>query len=289
MNIKEYINRINYKEDIAPSFDVLKELQRTHLLNVPFENLDIHYNNPIELDIDKIYHKVVVNKRGGFCYELNGLFQSLLNMIGFDSKIISARVYDNKKEKFGEEYDHLAIIVKLNQNEYLIDVGFGEFAFHPLKLKTNEIQTDPRGNFIIEKYKGNYYKISKEDNGEKSIEYIFTEKERAIREFREMCHFHQTSPNSHFTQKKLISKPTESGRITLSGNSLKITESGITKESKDFNEDEYGKHLLKWFDIEEYCEHYLPLLYALALKEEVQLFNDKAVGGSLTMTSLKIA
>ena len=251
MESKEYLKRINYSGDLSPNLVVLKQLQKAHLLTVPFENLDIHYDNPIELDIDKIYHKIVVKKRGGFCYELNGLFQKLLNSIGFDSKIISARVYNNKKEKFGEEYDHLAIIVKLNQNEYLIDVGFGEFTFYPLRFKINEIQIDPRGNFIIEKYKEEYYKVSKEDNGEKSIEYIFTEKERDIKEFSEMCNFHQISPDSHFTHKKLISKPTERGRITITGNSLKITESGLTKENINFNKDEYGKYLLNWFDIEE--------------------------------------
>jgi len=192
MKIKEYIKRINYSGDLIPNLVVLKQLQKTHLLNVPFENLDIHYANPIELDIDKIYHKVVVKKRGGFCYELNGLFQKLLSMIGFESKIISARAYDKNKEKFGEEYDHLAIIVKLNQNEYLTDVGFGEFAFHPLKLKTNKFQTDPRGNFIIVTYKNDYFKVSKEHRGKKTNEYIFTKKERAIKEFNEMCHFHQT-------------------------------------------------------------------------------------------------
>ena len=82
MNIQEYIKRINYSGDITPNLVVLKQLQKTHLLNVPFENLDIHYGNLIELDLDKIYHKIVVKKRGGFCYELNGLFQSLLNTIG---------------------------------------------------------------------------------------------------------------------------------------------------------------------------------------------------------------
>ena len=63
MNIKEYIKRINYKGDLIPNFDVMNELQKAHLLNVPFENLDIHYDNLIELDIDKIYHKVVEKKR----------------------------------------------------------------------------------------------------------------------------------------------------------------------------------------------------------------------------------
>jgi len=249
MNIKHYINRINYEGDLTPNLKVLKDLQQTHLLNVPFENLDIHYGNPI--DLDKIYHKVVKKGRGGFCYELNGLFYTLLNAIGFDSKIISARVYDSKKEGFGKEYDHLAIIVKLNQVEYLVDVGFGEFAFHPLKFEMDSIQSDPRGDFVIEEYKNGYFKVSKIEGETKSYEYIFTKKKRALNEFAEMCNYHQTSPNSNFTQKKLISKPTEIGRITITGNTLKITEGGVTMKEHQFAKEEFAKYLRKWFNIEE--------------------------------------
>ena len=251
MDIKDYVNRINYQGDLIPNLRVLKQLQEAHLLNVPFENLDIHYRTPIELDIDKIYHKVVEKGRGGFCYELNGLFYTLLTKIGFDCKIISARVYDSKKEDFGKEYDHMAIIVKLNQIEYLVDVGFGEFAFHPLKFEMNSIQSDPRGNFVIEKYENGYYKVSMVKKETRHIEYIFIMKKRALTEFTEMCDFHQTSPNSHFTQKKLISKPTKIGRITITGNTLKITENDVTVREDKFAIEEFGEYLLKWFEIEE--------------------------------------
>ncbi len=251
MNINDYINRINYNGDLIPNFDVLKDLQRIHLLNVPFENLDIHYGNLIVLDIEKIYHKIVVKRRGGFCYELNGLFYNLLKAIGFDSKIISARAYNIKKENFGQEYDHLAIIVKLNQVEFLVDVGFGEFAFHPLKLEMGSIQSDSRGNFVIEEFENGYYKVSKIDGETKSIVYIFTKKKRAFTEFAEMCNYHQTSSNSHFTQKKLISKPTENGRITITGNTLKITERREVIKEHQFAKEEFGKQLLECFNIDE--------------------------------------
>ncbi|BDD12587.1 acetyltransferase (plasmid) [Fulvitalea axinellae] len=251
MDIEKYLNRINYEGKLIPTIEVLKELQKNHLLNVPFENLDIHYNNPIDLDREKFYHKIVERKRGGFCYELNGLFCDLLREIGFDSKMISARVYDNGKEDFGREFDHMAIIVTIDQILYLVDVGFGEFTFYPLKIEINTIQSDPRGNFVIEEYESDYYKVSKEENGAKSIEYIFTLKERDLCEFEGMCIYHQTSSNSHFTEKKIISKPTEKGRITISGNTLKITEGAIVKTNKEFSSGEYNHVLLNWFGIDE--------------------------------------
>ena len=92
LNIEQYLNRINYKGEIKPNIKVLTELQKIHLFNVPFENLDIHNKIPIELDIDRIYEKIVLNNRGGFCYELNGLFYELLLFLNFDAKRISARL-----------------------------------------------------------------------------------------------------------------------------------------------------------------------------------------------------
>src|SRR5690554_4349646 len=150
IEIQPYLNRINYKGPLIPNLALLNTLQKNHLLNIPFENLDIHYGVPIELDMDKIFQKVVKKGRGGFCYELNGLFHHLLSAIGFNAKIISARVYDRKKGIYGKEFDHLAIIVMLENKEYLVDVGFGEFTFYPLTIEPGTIQSDPRGNYIIE-------------------------------------------------------------------------------------------------------------------------------------------
>ncbi|GAB4453895.1 MAG: arylamine N-acetyltransferase [Bacteroidales bacterium] len=249
MDIKYYINRIKYIGGLNPNLETLKALQKSHLLNIPFENLDIHLNNSIELKLDKIYQKIVVNKRGGFCYELNGLFHYLLQSIGFNSKIISARVYDSSNKRFGDEYDHLAIIVKLDQSEYLTDVGFGEFAFNPLKIEPNTIQSDTRGNFIIETHEENYYKVSKIENDIKTIEYIFSLQEREFSEFNQMCIYHQTNENSHFKQKILVSKPTENGRITITGNVLKISQMGAVKVNEEIEDGDFENQLLKWFDI----------------------------------------
>src|SRR6185312_10037026 len=127
METAKYLERINYTGNIEPTIELLKDLQRRHLLSIPFENLDIHYNVPIELNLRNIFEKLVVRKRGGFCYELNGIFCELLTSMGFSVKMISARVFDQKQQIFTPEFDHLAIIAKIDSKEYLADVGFGEF------------------------------------------------------------------------------------------------------------------------------------------------------------------
>jgi len=150
MDTFKYLQRINYMGELKPSLQVLTKLQKTHLLHIPFENLDIISKIPIELNIEKLYNKIVINNRGGFCYELNGLFHQLLKIIGFKLKMVSARVY-NKKKGYGAEFDHMVIITRIKKVDYLTDVGFGEFAFAPLKIELNTVQQDRRGKFKIEK------------------------------------------------------------------------------------------------------------------------------------------
>ena len=128
----------------------MKFLQQQHLLNVPFENLDIHWKRPILLDTAKFYKKIVNEKRGGFCYELNGLFCELLNELGFSSKMVSARVATSNGE-FSAEYDHLAILTKIDGEDFLVDVGFGDFTAEPLRLVLDIEQTDENGIFLIRK------------------------------------------------------------------------------------------------------------------------------------------
>src|SRR5262249_442231 len=149
---------------------------------------------------------IIGRSRGGFCYELNGLFFQLLKEIGFNVKMVSARVYNPEKKKFGAEFDHMAIIAAINGKRYLSDVGFGEFALYPIELVKNVAAHDPRGVFRVETFDGQYDVVGKKNaDGEFMAEYLFSEKERALEEFYDMCNYHQTSSESYFTQNRLCS------------------------------------------------------------------------------------
>ena len=247
MNTKQYLERINYVGLLNPTFEVLSKLQLTHLMNVPFENLDIH--NKTKIDLKNLFDKIVTRKRGGFCYELNGLFYELLKEIGFTVKLISARVYDKKKE-YSPEFDHMAIVASIKNNNYLVDVGFGEFAFSSIKIEFNKDTIDPRGIFRIEVFDENYKTVLKKNAEGKFIpEYIFSEKERQLEEFYPRCYYHQASSESHFTQNRICSLPTKDGRITLTGNTLKITENGSVKERRLNNQQQIQQELWNYFGI----------------------------------------
>src|SRR5215470_1616306 len=112
-----------------PSLPLLRRLHAAHMLAVPFENLSIHVGEPISLGVDALYDKIVRRRRGGFCYELNGLFAWLLRHLGFTVTLLSARVAQ-PDGGFTPEFDHLALVVPdIDGADWLADVGFGD-SFH---------------------------------------------------------------------------------------------------------------------------------------------------------------
>ena len=249
MNKEKYLRRIGIeKTEIAPSLETLKLLQKQHLLHIPFENLDIHWKQAIVLDNESISHKMLGKNRGGFCYELNGLFYELLREIGFQSKMISARVSDGKGS-FGAEFDHLAILAKINGAEFLVDVGFGSFTAEPLKFVLDVEQEDETGVFLIRKFDENYFEVAKKDGEEWKSEYIFTVLPRDLEEFAEMCQFHQSSPESHFTRSKVCSLMTKEGRKTLTDRKFIETKNGQKTEIVVDSDEDFQKILEREFQI----------------------------------------
>ena len=248
MNSTNYLKRIGLGgDDITLDGAGLARLQRQHLLSIPFENLDIHWKRPIVLDTERFFRKIVEGGRGGFCYELNGLFNELLSSIGFKTHLVSARV-STGDGNFSNEYDHAAIIAEAGDGEYLVDVGFGAFTAGPLTMVLNTEQEDATGTYVIRKHEDGYLVILKKGAGDWNAEYAFKPVARELAEFAGMCDFHQTSPESHFTRGKVCSLMTADGRKTLtdkkfivtSGKERLETDIGPEAEFEDILEQEFG-------------------------------------------------
>lgn len=243
INVIKYLSRIGIERDhLELNDEVLRILQRKHLLTVPFENLDIHWKRPIILDIDRFYEKIVLNGRGGFCYELNGLFNELLVSLGFKTRLVSARVFNGTEH--GPEYDHAAIIVTIDEDEYLADVGFGDFTAEPLRFSLGAEQQDPTGIFVIRRFDDEYFEVAKRDGEVWKSQYIFKDIARDLSEFAEMCDFQQYSPESHFTKGKVCSIMTETGRKTLTGSKFIITD-GEEKREKEIDSEKVFDEILR--------------------------------------------
>lgn len=222
------------------------------MLNVPFENLDIGLKRPILLDEQSLWNKIVLNRRGGFCYEVNGLFAWLLKEIGFDVTYLNARDYHEDDDSFGIDFDHLTLLVRVpgEPGRWLVDVGWGDTFTQPLPLDTTEWQEQGLRAYRLEPFQSGYQLWQRGYNGETERQYFFDLTPHQFpAEYEATCHYHQTSPQSIFTQKRIISRLTEHGRVSLDKNRLIVTTNGQREEYPFEHEDEFCKLLKKHFDI----------------------------------------
>src|SRR6266436_1429478 len=253
MDVQAYLRRIDCQGSLTLGIDLLRSLHRAHLFTVPFENLDIHLGREIVCEESRILHKIVNEKRGGFCYELNGAFAALLRALGFRVTLLSCRVA-RQDGSYGPEFDHLTLRVDLEES-WLADVGFGDCFLEPLRL----------GSRLEHEQSGRVYRLTcpmtsaaptdavfglevMAEGGWKK-EYAFTLQPRELSDFAEMCHYHQTSPESHFTRQRICSLPTPEGRVTLSDKKLIETREGSRQETLLSGDREWRATLFDLFGI----------------------------------------
>jgi N-hydroxyarylamine O-acetyltransferase len=246
LNAAAYLQRISYVGPRDPTAAVLRDLHRAHMLTVPFENLDIALGRKIICDEESIVRKIVERRRGGFCYELNGAFAALLRELGFKVTLLSARVARQDGSN-GPEFDHLTLKVDLDE-PWLADVGFGDSFLEPLRLKTDIEQPQGGRNFRLVEEQGSLHMEMAEPTDWKR-QYSFTLLPRQLTDFAGMCRYHQTSPESSFTQKRICSRATPEGRITLADGKLIVTQNGEREESPLASHQEWQAALKKYFEI----------------------------------------
>jgi len=251
MDVSTYLKRIDYSKSVKPDAQTLLGLQAAHMLHVPFENLDIGLGHPIRLDEQSLWKKIIVNNRGGFCYELNGVFARLLKQIGFDVTYLNARVYD-RDESLGIEFDHLALLVQEpgQSVRWLADVGFGDSFISPLSFDESGDQIQGLRAYRLEEIPEGYVVWQRNYDGSWERQYFFDLKPHIFPdEYQSACLYHQTSPESPFVRGGIISRATEDGRVSLEDGRLILTKNGQRTE-KPISDDEYRILLKDYFEIE---------------------------------------
>ena len=249
MDVEAYLKRINYTGSLAVTPETLRDLQVAHLKTVPFENLSIHAGEAIVLEEDALFRKIVDQKRGGFCYECNGSFAGLLRALGFRVEMLAAGVA-RRDGGFGPVFDHMALCVTLAER-WLVDVGFGDSFLEPLLIDSREEQVQGTRTFRIDADDPYLILLRRNDGEDWEPQYRFTLQPFGFPDYEEMCRFHQTSPESHFTQNVICSRVTEDGRVTLSDMRL-VTTSGpqrIRQEQMLTTREEYDGVLREQFGI----------------------------------------
>jgi N-hydroxyarylamine O-acetyltransferase len=228
MDVDAYLARIDAERPAEPTADALQALQLAHLLSVPFENLDIAVGTPISLDLEAIFEKIVGRRRGGFCYELNGLFAWLLASLGFPVARLSARTVDGIDGEEGPEFDHLVLRVDLAE-PWLVDVGFGDTFRTPMPMMPDRDHVDALGRTYRLAVNGESWdlreRIEPHDEAFDAIEALqpgrpwrtqfrFTLRPYDLADFQATCRWQETE-SAYFTQHRIATIATPDGRRTL--------------------------------------------------------------------------
>ncbi len=238
MDVAAYLRRIGVDPDSVGSVDLatLERLQRAHVTSVPFENLAIvgdpygdREGEGVDLSLPHLYGKVVQRGRGGYCFELNGLFHWLLAELGYDVDRVAARI--TSEDRTTPPANHHANVVELDRR-YVVDVGVGTPTIRqPLPLagdaRTDEVGVEWRvvaSDRPDEEYATQY----REPGDEWSVRYVFSDVPRDLTYFAATNDFLQAAPESPFTVGPIVTVGTDDGHLHLSVDTL--TETVVAEE-----------------------------------------------------------
>ena len=222
-----YLARISYDGPREPTFRTLAALHLAHLLHVPFENLHVFHRVGVRETVDWSYPKIVEQRRGGWCFELNGCFAELLRRLGFEVDLLSCRTFEPGTGGLSPDFDHLALLVRVGADAYLVDVGWGDNPLAVMPAENGEHDTRPRPSRI--EADGDVLRLIEHVervDGEVvwELQYEATRRPRTLAEFSARSRYLQTEPGLNWTNGPLVTRATSplGGRVTLSRDRLRV-------------------------------------------------------------------
>jgi N-hydroxyarylamine O-acetyltransferase len=221
--LADYLRRIGLDSAPAPDLEGLRRLHEAQFFNIPFENLDIQLGKAIRLDSTSLVNKLIHNRRGGYCFELNGLLLMALKALGFTARPLLARVHLSNPPS-GKT--HQINAVQLESGTWLLDAGFGAGGPRfPMRLEDG--WSDERNGFGFRIFRENSYgwMVQSRESAWKDS-YSFEENHVYGPDIEVANFFTSHSPQSHFTTMRTVSRPTTHGRISLQNQSLTVIEDG---------------------------------------------------------------
>jgi len=226
VDLDAYFDRIGYGGPREPTLAVLRELHRLHPMAIPFENLDPLLQQPVRLDPDTLRNKLVLGRRGGYCFEQNLMLMGILRSLGFRVSGLAGRVLWMQPEDSPRlPMTHMLLRIDLDaahgaegSEPYIADVGFGvAVATAPLRLLPGIEQQTPHGSYrVVEAPAG--YKVQARIGGEWKTLYAFEMNERPSVDYEPPNWWVSTHPESHFTYTLMAARPVAEGRIALRNN-----------------------------------------------------------------------
>ena len=221
LDLSAYFARIGYGGPRAPTLETLRAIQLLHTQAIAFENLNPLLALPVRLDIESLQQKLVRSRRGGYCFEHNGLLFQVLRTLGYRVTGLAGRVVWNNPPDTIPPRSHMILRVELDEGTYLADVGFGSSPTAPLRLVPDVAQGTPHESFRLLKNDGGYT-LQCDLKGQWTSFYMFDLQEQAPVDYQVASHYVSTWPTSHFVTSLIAARATADGRYGLRNNRLSI-------------------------------------------------------------------
>lgn len=244
---QDYLRRIGYEGSTEPTADTLRRIVEAHLSAVPFDNLDMLHQMPLDLSKEALWDKIVKRRRGGICHELNNSLCYLLRDLGYEVHYRSARV-----DTEDDELEHCILRVLIDGTPWLADVGFGSHVVPALRLETGEIQEGYGGRYQFQSQSDGTTLLLCQKPGEAEFRqlYVMYSPERSPEDFLPHFAWYAAPGASIFSSHYVIIRTTPEARYALVKDKLTITPHGGTPEITPAPDNDTKQALLQsWFGI----------------------------------------
>lgn len=225
--LQDYLDRIGFAGAAQADLASVAGIMRCQLFSVPFENLDVQAGKIVSLVPEEIVEKIVGRRRGGYCYEVNGLFAMALQALGVTYRFVAARpmFYPVKRPK-----THMAVVATLDGVDYLCDLGFGSYGIRaPMRLDLLDVAVQQdQDSFMLSRPNGVDYLLQALVDGVWANQFGFDLSPQDWIDFVPANYLNSTHPDAIFVQKLLIVLHNPDGRHIFVGDTLKTVRHGAT-------------------------------------------------------------
>lgn len=228
-SLTDYLHRIDYTGTPKADIETVARMMRRQLFSVPFENLDVQAGKIVSLVPEDIVEKIVGRKRGGYCYEVNGLFAMALESLGIAYQFVAARpmFYPARRPR-----THMALVLTLGAERWLCDLGFGSYGIRaPMRLSALDVEiAQDDDTFMLTLGDDGFYLLRAKVDGQWTNQYAFDLSPQEWVDFVPANYLNSTHPEAIFVRMTIAVLMTESGRKILGGDSFKIVTYGRTEQ-----------------------------------------------------------
>jgi len=246
MKLQAYLDRVGFRGVPRPDLETLRALHRLHLERIPYENLDVQLGRRVTIDIAPIYEKLVDQRRGGWCYEMNGLLSWALDEIGFKVTRMAGGVMRVAMGD-GNVGNHLVLRVDLDR-PYLADVGFSDGMLEPVPIVEHAFQHDVF-RYRLENLGGNWWRFHNHPaGGAASFDFELKPADRSL--LASKCEWLQTTPESGFVMNAVVQRHAHDRLSMMRGRTLKVLTPAGTNERLIDSADEYVAILKSEFELD---------------------------------------